>query len=153
MKKLLLIIVAAVFVVVGCGGSSSRDKSFAQYYAELEKEPLQATQPSNTDVFKTPEESHRERELAAQAERRARPPLVESNYIFQVMPDKGTYGFDEYNQVWTDDPKLKDYKAAKRLWNKPKRYQGDSYGDSSGDSSSSGGDEDYSYEDDEDYEY
>ena len=123
---LLLAFCAALFA--GCYGTSAgnlNEKTFAQQYAELEKEPPQQVEPSSNIAFQTAADREAEVAIAAQKERRAQPPLVESNYIFQVMPDKGVYSYDEYGQVWNEAPKEKDYKAAKRLWSKPARHRGD----------------------------
>lgn len=129
MKKLLLFAIIPAFFA-GCygGGSSSgnlKGKTFNEQIAELEKEPV----PEDYDSSKLPaalqNEADRAMEVSAEAqrERRGVAPLVESNYIFRVMPDKGTYSFDEYNQVWTDEPKLADYKNTKRLWKKPRAFK------------------------------
>jgi hypothetical protein len=129
MKKFLFFAVFAAFFA-GCAANSNgslKEKSFAEQYAALENEPVPPTQPADGALtFQTPEERARQVEIDSQRERRAQAPLVESNYIFRVMPDrKNVYSYDEYNQVWTDEPKVKDYKETKRLWNKPKRYEGD----------------------------
>jgi hypothetical protein len=133
MKK-LLVFTFLPFALAACyggsGGSSTKNKTFNQTIAELEKEPLKSPEEVNAataTALQTADDRAQDVALAAQQERRAAPPLVESNYIFNIMPDKGTYSFDEYNQVWTDAPKEKDYKGAKRLWEKPKRHKGDSY--------------------------
>lgn len=128
--KHLLIFVVLTLVLSGCYGMSSngRPKTFAQQIAELEANPVpQDAAASSASI--TQSEVDRSLDVAqeAQKERRAEAPLVESNYIFQVMPDKGTYGFDEYNQVITDDPKSDDYSQTKRLWTKPKRVKPDTY--------------------------
>jgi hypothetical protein len=130
MKNLLLLLfVSALFT--GCYNNSAgavKEQSFAQQYAELEKEHPQAL-PDDTAGYATALQTAAEREaqlsIDAQKERRAQPPLIESNYFFKVMPDKNIYSYDEYNQVWTDAPKEKDYKTTKRLWAKPKRHKGD----------------------------
>jgi len=129
MRKLLIIALLPAFCA-GCyiGGSQGgmQGKTFAQQYAALEREGV-PPRGVITDARALQTDADREAEvaLAAQKERRAQPPLVESNYIFQVLPDKGVYSFDEYNQVWTGEPKEKDYKGAKRLWAKPKRHKGE----------------------------
>lgn len=117
----------------GTDGGSSKEKSFTQQLKELEREHAQSSttpyeEAANTSIFQSEVDRQRDIEIAAQKERRAETPLVESDYIFRVMPDKGTYMFDEYNQVITDDPKTADYKEAKRLWKKPKRYTPEVYG-------------------------
>ena len=127
MKKFLIIALLPAFIA-GCGGNSTsagrvKEKTFAQQYAELQRNPPDADY--DTRAFQTADERAADVALAAQAERRAQPPLVESDYIFQVIPHKNVYSYDEYNRVWTDEPKAKDYKEEKRLWTKPKRHKGD----------------------------
>ena len=151
MKKILfLALLPAFFAACASEGTGNlKDKSFAEQYAALEKEPVEATQHTEGALtFQTPEERARQVEIDSQRERRAQPPLVESNYIFRVMPEnKNVYSYDEYAQVWTDEPKAKDYKEAKRLWTKPKRHEGDVITTSSPDtSSSSDPDDEYAYE-------
>lgn len=150
--KQLLILTVLTLVLTGCYGMSSngRPKSFAQQIAELEAQPVPQDAAAGTSPSVTQSEVDRALDVAqeAQKERRAEAPLVESNYIFQVMPDKGTYTFDEYNQVVTDDPKSDDYSQTKRLWNKPKRIKPDTYaaesapaeGDASGEAAASSSD-------------
>jgi hypothetical protein len=162
MKKLLFIAFLIAFLPVffaGCyGGSSAGNtsgKTFAEQYAELEKQPVQPTAaPGAVSAFQTADDRKAAVAIAAQRERRAQPPLVESNYIFQVMPDKGVYAYDEYNQVWTDEPKEKDYKAATRLWTKPKRHKGDydAVAESSSEPAASSGEVSYA-EDEGDWNY
>ena len=125
MRKILLVALLTAFAA-GCSDNSGRikEKTFAQQIAELEKEGAQP-RPGDEIALQTAAEREAEVALAAQKERRAQPPLIESNYIFQVMPDRGVYSFDEYNQVWTGAPQEKDYKDEKRLWTKPKRHKGD----------------------------
>ena len=132
--KQLLIFAVLTLALTGCyngASSSGKSKSFAQQIAELEAQPVPqdaAALPAAEPVGQN--EADRAMEVAAQAqkERRAEAPLVESNYIFNVMPNKGTYTFDEYDQVVTDDPKTAEYKDNKRLWTKPKRIKPDAYG-------------------------
>ena len=67
---------------------------------------------------------------SVQLERREAPAMVESDYIFNVVPetDKGVYIFDNRQQ-----PKIPgeyrdaDYRKEKRLWTKPKRYTPEQY--------------------------
>lgn len=130
MKQLLIFAFIPV-LFAGCyGGSSSsgniREKTFNEQIAELEKEPLPEdykAYKANPGVLQNADDRAMDVSIAAQKERRGTAPIVESNYIFKVMPDKGTYSFDEYNQVWNDDPKLKEYKEKKRLWTKPKAFK------------------------------
>jgi hypothetical protein len=129
MKNLLLLLfVSALFA--GCYNNSAgavKEQSFAQQYAELEKEHPQASPANAGDDIALQTAAEREAQVSidAQKERRAQPPLIESDYFFKVMPDKNIYSYDEYNQVWSEAPKEKDYKTAKRLWTKPKRHKGD----------------------------
>ncbi|MDR0953750.1 MAG: hypothetical protein LBM71_06240 [Elusimicrobiota bacterium] len=134
MKKLFIFAVFAFFALsfVACQSGEPKKttgKTFAQTYAELEKQPLEnpGNIPAAVDPFETEADREAEVDIAAQQERRAAPPLVESNYIFQVKPEKSTYSFDEYNQPWTDAPKAEDYSKTKRLWTKPQKFKGDSY--------------------------
>jgi hypothetical protein len=139
MKKFFVLAIISV-IIYGCSNNSAgtvKEKSFAQQYAELENGPPQPIDSDISGAMQSPGDREAEIAIAAQSERRAQPPLVESNYFFRIMPDKGVYSYDEYNQVWSDMPKDKDYKTEKSLWNKPKRYKGDSDGgsDDSGGSS------------------
>lgn len=131
MNKLLLFIIIPAFFA-GCysgGGTSSgsfKERSFNEQIAALEKEPVPEDYDSSAPAegaFQSDVDRALDISAQAQRERRGAAPLVESDYIFKVMPDKGTYSFDEYNQVWTDDPKPADYKNTKRLWSKPKAFK------------------------------
>ena len=129
MKTLLFFAIIPAFIA-GCygGGSSSgnlKGKTFNEQIAELEKEPLPEDYNPSDIPTALQNEVDRAMEVSAEAqrERRGVAPLVESNYIFRVMPDKGTYSFDEDNQVWTDEPKAADYKNTKRLWKKPRAFK------------------------------
>lgn len=150
MSKLLLFIILPAFFA-GCygGGTSSgkiKERTFNEQIAALEKEPVPEDYKSDLQGGALQSDVDRALDVSAQAqrERRGGSPLVESDYIFRVMPDKGTYSFDEYNQVWTDEPKSADYKNTKRLWAKPKAFKPEevsadySYEETSGD--------EYSYE-------
>lgn len=150
MKKLLIFAFIPV-LFAGCYGSGSssagnlRGKTFNEQIAELEKEPIPEdykSYKSTPGILQTADERAMEVAEEAQKERRGGAPIVESNYIFNVMPDKGTYSFDEYNQVWNDEPKLKEYQEKKRLWIKPKAFKPEQIESSDGGSESS---EDYSY--------
>ena len=77
-------------------------------------------------------------------DRRVAQPLVESNYVFNTIPetDKGVYFFDQRQQPKVPgQPSAADYKREKRLWAKPKRYTPDQYYGMQGDSSSSSSEE------------
>lgn len=151
MKKLLIFALVPVFFA-GCygGGTSAgnvKGKTFNEQYAELEQEAVPEDYEEYSSVVGALQnEADRAVDVAnaAQRERRGVAPLVESDYIFRVMPEKGTYSFDEYNQVWTDEPKLADYKTTKRLWSKPKAFRPEEIEvEESGDEYSS---DDYAYE-------
>jgi hypothetical protein len=152
MKNFFVLAVISI-IIAGCSNNYAgtvKDKSFAQQYAELESEPLQPTETGGGYALKTAADREAEVAIEAQSERRANPPLVESNYFFRIMPDRGVYSYDEYNQVWTDAPKDKDYKEEKRLWNKPKRHQGESAGGAPAEPAAQNpSDYDFSYEEEE----
>ena len=77
-------------------------------------------------------------------DRRVAQPLVESDYIFNTVPetDKGVYFFDRRRQPKVPgQPSDMDYKREKRLWTKPKRYTPDEYYGMQGESSSSSSEE------------
>lgn len=73
-------------------------------------------------------------DLAPQAERERReaPPVVESEYIFNLEPSpdqKSIYFYDDRQQPQVPGvPNDGDYKKEKRLWQKPKRYAPGEYG-------------------------
>lgn len=90
-------------------------------------------------------------DLKQTAQRRELQPNKESDYIFNVVPQKtedtNVYFFDKQRQ-----PKVpgqysaQDYKSEKRLWKKPKRYTPEEYYGMQGGGSSDGGtgsEEDY----------
>lgn len=136
MKKFLLIIFLPVFLI-GCGSSTGgkksvkkspgrvKEKTFAQQYAALEKKPPKELTAADHLAFQTEDDRAAQVAIAAQQERRARAPIVESNYLFQIIPPANVYSYDEYGRVWDDSPQDKNYKEEKRLWAKPKRYRGD----------------------------
>lgn len=157
MKQTLVLLLSILFFAGCLSGSSSNassakgpskgeNKTFAEHYEELEKQPV----PTREEVSAMPNNLQTEEDraadvaLEAQAERRGAAPLIESNYIFKVKQDKGVYSYDQYNQVWTDKRSAKEYKETKRLWEKPKKYEASKYyGESS-----SGSSEEYSYSED-----
>ena len=150
MRKLLFFIILPAFFA-GCygGGTSSgniKERTFNEQIAELEKQPIPEDYENEMQGGALQSDVDRALDVSAQAqrERRGVAPLVESDYIFRIMPDKGTYSFDEYNQVWTDDPKLEDYKNTKRLWSKPKAFKPEEVADDYGYEETSG--EEYYYE-------
>ena len=157
MKQTLVLVLSLVFFGGCLGGSSNttssvngpskgENKTFAEQYKELEKQPV----PTREEMEKMPNNLQTEEDraadvaLEAQAERRGEPPLLESNYIFKVKQNKGVYSYDQHNQVWTDERSAREYKETKRLWEKPKKYNASKY---YGESSSSSSSEEYSYED------
>lgn len=155
MKQTIVLVLSLAFFCGCLGGSSNttssvngpakgENKTFAEQYKELEKEPV----PTREEMGKMPnnlqtaEDRAADVALEAQAERRGEPPLLESNYIFKVKQNKGVYSYDQHNQVWTDQRSAREYKETKRLWEKPKKYAASKY---YGQSSSS---EEYSYSED-----
>lgn len=123
--KYLLPLFLFCLIFCACNGSKSniKERSFTEQFAELEQSPLQT--PDNSDIGLTAMQNEDDRYMdvtrEAQKERRAQPPLVESEYIFKVKPDKSIYSYTEYNEVWVEEPSAQDYKTTKRLWAKPKR--------------------------------
>lgn len=111
MKKFLLIILACM-LVSGC-------------YKNLNKSSKE-DRGSSQKVYLDGAEYESELEANAQKERRGAKPVIESNYVFKVIP-RDTYFFDENNMPVDDGyRKPADYKA-KRLWERPKRYKEGEY--------------------------
>ena len=150
MKQILAVVLSLAFFSGCLGGSSNtkgtvndpskgENKTFAEHYEELEKQPVPSREQMQAMPNNLQTEDERAAEVAAQAqaERRGSAPLVESNYIFKVKQDKSVYSYDQHNQVWTDQRPAKEYKETKRLWEKPKRYAAATYyaGSSSEDAS------------------
>ncbi len=84
----------------------------------------------------------------AEKERRAAQPLVESDYIFNVVPetDKTVYFFDERQQPKVPgQPSDADHKKEKRLWKKPKRYTPEEYYGMQEGADAGGGEQVYDY--------
>ena len=99
-------------------------------------------------IYLTEEDYLEELGSQAEKERRTAPPLIESDYIFNTVPetDKTVYFFDERQQPKVPgNPSDADYKKEKRLWKKPKRYTAEEYYgmQGAGDSSSSSSSYDY----------
>ena len=104
MKQTLVLVLSLVFFSGCLGGyttskgeaaspSRSESKTFAEHYEELEKEPVptreqMAAMPNN---LQTADDRAAAVAAEAQAERRGEPPLIESNYIFKVRPNKNVY--------------------------------------------------------------
>jgi hypothetical protein len=111
----------------GLKSPSNADKTFNQYFNELESETQEnpdAAQDSEQylkTAFETETDRFAQMQISAQKERRASAPIRESDFIFKIMPEKGAYIFDERNMPVSDAPKDSAYKTTKRLWNKPKR--------------------------------
>ena len=100
----------------------------------------------NRKIYLTEEDYLEDLSEEAAKERRETPPLVESEYIFNAVPetDKAVYFFDERQQPKVPGlPNDSDYKREKRLWEKPKRYTPDEYYGMQGDG---GGSEESSYD-------
>ncbi len=126
MKYLLpLSLTCLIFCACQVQNSGIKERSFAEQFAELENKPLQS--PEDTEVGRLAMQSEGDRyadvEREAQKERRAKPPIVESEYIFQIKPEKSVYSYTEYNEVWTEEPTPEEYRTTKRLWQKPKRIK------------------------------
>lgn len=84
----------------------------------------------NRKIYLTEEDYLEDLDQEAAKERRAAQPVVESEYIFNAVPetDKAVYFFDERQQPKVPgQPSEADYKREKRLWEKPKRYSPDQY--------------------------
>ena len=76
------------------------------------------------------EEDYTEEIGDLQEQRRETQPLVESEYIFNAVPqtDPAIYFFDDRQQPKVPGaPSDADYKREKRLWKKPKRYTPEQY--------------------------
>ena len=105
MKKifLLLTVIICVLAVNACRSNQEPKKLYieeGEYESQLNKE--------------------------AQVERRGAAPVIESNYIFRVLP-RDTYFYDEKDMPIEDTvKKAADYKE-KRLWERPRRYKPGEY--------------------------
>ena len=86
-------------------------------------------QYSRRKIYLT-EEDYAEEIGDLQEQRRETQPLVESDYIFNAIPqtDPAVYFFDDRQQPKIPgEPSEADYKREKRLWKKPKRYTPEQY--------------------------
>lgn len=99
----------------------------------------------NRKIYLTEEDYLSDLAPQAERERREAPPVVESEYIFNLEPSqdqKNIYFYDDRQQPQVPGvPNDGDYKKEKRLWQKPKRYAPGEYGATAGaaeESSSSG---------------
>ena len=84
----------------------------------------------NRKIYLTEEDYLEDLSEEAAKERREAQPLVESEYIFNAVPEteKAVYFFDDRQQPKVPgQPNDADYKREKRLWEKPKRYTPDEY--------------------------
>ena len=139
--KQTLVLVLSLICFSGCLGGNSvtqsnasgpakgENKTFAEHYEELEKQPVPTREQMEAlpDNLQTAEDRAADVAQQAQAERRGSAPLVESNYIFKVKQDKSVYSYDQHNQVWKDERTAREYKDTKRLWEKPKKYAANKY--------------------------
>ncbi len=131
MKKLLYLnlLVFSILIINGCTYNS--DSSFENQYRILEKETEDYTSKDYYEEnkkavddkrFMTEGDRFAAVQIEAQQERRAANKVVASNYFFEVYPDKkGTYSYNQYNEVWSDAYPKNAYKETKRLWEKPKK--------------------------------
>lgn len=85
----------------------------------------------NRKIYLTEEDYLADLSPEAQKARREAPPVVESEYIFNLEPSqdqKNIYFYDDRQQPQVPGvPNDGDYKKEKRLWQKPKRYSPDEY--------------------------
>ncbi|WP_428897538.1 hypothetical protein Dip518_001329 [Parelusimicrobium proximum] len=118
MRKLLAVCVVAASALALSGCYASKKSS------EYELDP-------NKRLYIEEGEFMSEAEANAQRERRGAKPVVESNYIFRVLP-QDTYFYDEKNMpIEGNVKKASDYKE-KRLWTRPKRFAPGEYGTGGG---------------------
>ncbi|MCI7044373.1 hypothetical protein [Candidatus Avelusimicrobium faecicola] len=86
----------------------------------------------NRKIYLTEEDYLSDLAPQAERERREAPPVVESEYIFNLEPSpdqKNIYFYDDRQQPQVPGvPNDGDYKKEKRLWQKPKRYAPGEYG-------------------------
>lgn len=84
----------------------------------------------NRKIYLTEEDYMADLTPHAEKQRREAKPSVESEYVFNILPEteKNVYFFDERNvpQV-PGQPSEASYKKEKRLWEKPKRYSPEQY--------------------------
>lgn len=134
MKQLLFIFVVSISFLAACKTNDTREINGERYAKK---------------IYLTKEDYLED--LKQTAERRELQPNKESDYIFNVIPQKtedtAVYFFDKRRQ-----PKVpgqysaQDYKSEKRLWKKPKRYTPEEYYGMQGGGGNDGGtgsEEDY----------
>jgi len=134
-------------VLVGlCGGlmgcaSASQENSQEPYYRKK--------------IYLT-EEDYLEDMGDVEAERREAKPRIESEYIFNVVPEtqKNVYFFDErVRPIIPGIPTDREYKNTKRLWKKPRRYAPGEYYGEGGESSGGAAESSSAYEDESGSDY
>lgn len=129
MKKLAFLWMFIVFVgfLAACKSTSSREINGERY---------------SKKIYLTKEDYLED--LQQTAGRRELQPNQESEYIFNVVPQKtedtNVYFFDKHQQPKVPGEYTKqDYKNEKRLWKKPKRYTPEQYYGMQGGGSEEGG--------------
>lgn len=139
MKKWIPVLVLAAIANLLVACASQQNKELSERHAKK--------------IYLTKEDYLEDLAASAGTERRDLPPSVESEYIFNVIPqnseDTPIYFFDKHQQPkvpgeYTAD----DYKGEKRLWTKPRRFTPEQYYGMQG-SSNSGN----SYEENSSYSY
>ena len=107
-------------------------------------------------IYLTKEDYMEDLGKAAEVERREAQPNVESEYIFNAVPETETtvYFFDKRQQPKVPgEYSAQDYKNEKRLWNKPKRFSPEEYYGMQEGTSNAGGGGETSYYQESSYEY
>ena len=108
----LLVLILCVSFVAACNTNAKKKEKY------------------NRKIYLTEEDYLEDLGEEAAKERRETPPVVESEYIFNAVPetDKGVYFFNERQQPKVPgQPSDAEYKREKRLWEKPKRYTPEQY--------------------------
>ncbi len=81
-------------------------------------------------IYLTEEDYLEDLDRQAYAERREAKPDVESEYIFELLPEteKNIYFFDDRQRPMVPGvPGEREYRRTKRLWEKPRRYSPEQY--------------------------
>ncbi len=100
------------------------------FLAACNKANTQKSERYQRKIYLTEEDYLEDLDKEAAKERREAQPVVESEYIFNSVPqtEKAIYFFDERQQPKVPgQPSDADYKREKRLWTKPKRYTPEEY--------------------------
>lgn len=100
------------------------------FLAACNKANTQKSERYQRKIYLTEEDYLEDLDKDAAKERREAQPVVESEYIFNSVPqtEKAIYFFDERQQPKVPgQPSDADYKREKRLWTKPKRYTPEEY--------------------------